>query len=181
MSTPEHIKRIIERLEPVDQVAMDAYLAELHACQAQRDYTIAEFRQEMRERSAATIRGMAAARRSGYEALAQAQRLRAECSPEALESEREANEQLTNENQKLLQERDSLAAQSDRFRRELEYFVCRVEEGSIRSRITYARYVSALSESPLPSLAEVRAQAIDEFIDQWNMEAGGDNDFVRSV
>ena len=29
MSTPEHIKRIIERLEPVDQVAMEAYLAEM--------------------------------------------------------------------------------------------------------------------------------------------------------
>jgi hypothetical protein len=29
------------------------------------------------------------------------------------------------------------------------------------------------------NLAEVRARAVDEFIDQWNMAAGGDNDFVR--
>lgn len=59
-------------------------------------------------------------------------------------------------------ERDELTANQNRLRGELEYFIRRVEEGSIRSKTTYQRYQTALAEVPEVSLAEVKAQAVDD-------------------
>lgn len=64
-----------------------------------------------------------------------------------------------------LEQYNALMAQTHRLRQELEYFIQRDEEGSIRSRVTYERFQRALASTPAARLAEVRAKAVLSFAD----------------
>jgi cell division septum initiation protein DivIVA len=79
--------------------------------------------------------------------------------------------------EEVMDERDALAAQNARLRGELEYVVKRVEEGTMRSRVTYGRFVEILSETPATSMAEIKAQAIDDHLDPITMSMAPSNDY----
>jgi hypothetical protein len=66
-------------------------------------YLAAEVDAVLKRQAAAALSGMDAAKAISYHDLQQAHRLRAESSPEALESERAMNASLTEENEKLRQ------------------------------------------------------------------------------
>lgn len=58
-----------------------------------------------------------------------------------------------------------LAIQNDAFRKEIQHFVDRVSEGTIKSRSTFARYQRVLSDNkviPEARLADIKADAIIE-------------------
>jgi hypothetical protein len=67
----------------------------------------------------------------------------------------------------LEKERDALKVHCDLLRGDLQYFVDRVEDGSIRSRKTYARYLNRLEQTPQQSLAEIQADAVVKFFIQF--------------
>nr|WP_289114040.1 hypothetical protein [uncultured Halomonas sp.] len=78
-------------------------------CQAQQEQ-IAELKNALTRQAKAAQQGMDAAKAVASSELEQAKRLYAECSPEALESEREANAKLTELVAELERERDAYRA-----------------------------------------------------------------------
>ena len=77
---------------------------------------IAELEYLLARQAKAAQQGMNAAKASAYAMEQNASRLYAECSPAALESEREANARLTELVTQLEQERDALAVYVERLR-----------------------------------------------------------------
>ena len=207
MTTPDHIARIIERIDPADQEALERYLSDLIESRNKAEHQAGilgdklegmtckagdlgdkiEDLKSLRNRAGVelehALRGevrditWCPADRLGRVALPsqKVEKLRQErdeyrdhlaqiCSD--LVTERDAlaaqNEILKFQMEAVKRQRNEEAAQNARLRGELEYFVKRVEEGSIRSRVTHGRFVAMLSETPAISLAEIKAQAIEE-------------------
>jgi hypothetical protein len=60
---------------------------------------------------------------------------------------------------------DARVANSNELRKCLQYFVTRVEAGTIRSKATYDMFKKTLSKTPAQSLAKIRADAILSVLD----------------
>lgn len=82
---------------------------------------------ELEKTRSAAIRGMDAATAVSYANLETAARLRAESSPEVLDSERAANAALTEEVETLRAERDALAKDAEQLKELLEAANCCLE------------------------------------------------------
>jgi len=78
-------------------------------CQAQQEQ-ITELKNALTRQAKAAQQGMDAAKAAAHTLEQNAARMYAQCSPAALESEREANARLTSELEKVQAERDALAA-----------------------------------------------------------------------
>lgn len=79
-----------------------------------------------------------------------------------------------------IQLKSTLQVCADVFRRYEQKLAAKPEPIKAEGHAKIAQQAErAIAATPAADLAEVRARAVDEFIDQWNMEAGGDNDFVR--
>ena len=146
-------------------------------CQAQQEQ-ITELKNALTRQARAAKTGMDAAKKHGSHMESEAKRLHAECNPEALESEREANAKLTElvaelererdayraaeehqiaQRQKMEGERDQAAANANRLRAALHY--CNEYlYGSHLNTIghgskAHMEIADALGETPVTSLA----------------------------
>ena len=121
------------------------------------------------QQSKSAIHGMNAAKSAAHAMREEARRTFAECSPQALESEREANAQLTDRVAELEQERDELAAHVERLNTILFDTFSAIEDGEYGS-IPYDAYRDAYNDAPTTSLARrdllKQAEAMELLYDQ---------------
>ncbi len=149
MKTPEHIKRIIERLEPVDREALERHLrdesimGQLMCLQEIRAIIGDHHGSLMQDEVAARVRGLAA-----------------EC-----EQHHVSIIDLNKKIHSVLAQRDELAAQNNLFRSLLaEHFEeWEKDSGSWDEFAWHDRSAIALNKEPSACLDEVKVHAIDEF------------------
>lgn len=67
---------------------------------------------------------------------------------------------------KLEHENDKLKSHCEFLSGELQHFLDRVNEGSIRSVKTASRFSNALEKTPQQNLSEIKAQAIEEVVEE---------------
>lgn len=118
----------------------------------------------------AAKRGMDAAKKVAGSELEQAKRLHAECDPQALESEREANAVLTEQIAELEQERDALAAHVERL----------AEARNIPRVDTLMSILEIIDDAPATSLARrdllKQAEALGVLAERKQREAEAEDD-----
>ena len=68
--------------------------------------------------------------------------------------------------EELDRENNELRARNITLEKELLYFIDRVEVGSIQSKTTYDRFKECLIATPSQSLADIKADAIAEMINE---------------
>ena len=130
----------------------------------------------------AAKRGMDAAKESGAHMEAEARRLYAECNPEALESERAANAQLTEDLQRTEAERDGWVESARHFANGQEFYQGLVRQvGNLFGEVAYTSDDGSVQDDVLalkvPELVEALSAHVEKgsrIVHEWALGAFGD-------